>query len=128
MFEYQHLTPEERDHFVEHGWLKISNAIAPEYLSWLDNLWVRLGMDPNDKSTWTDEYIKLPRHREVPAAQFAPKAWDKMVELVGGIDKIDPNRESHYGDQLIINLGREDLVGGSHKPSDCNGWHTDNDW
>lgn len=127
MPEYKYLSPEERAHFLEHGWLKIENAIAPEYLSWVDNLWVRLGMDPNDKSTWTEEYLKLPRHREVPAAEFAPVAWNKMVEIAGGPDKIG-TRESHHGDQMIINFGREDLVGGSHKPEDCNGWHTDNDW
>jgi hypothetical protein len=125
---YTHLTKDERDHFVEHGWLRIVNAIAPEYLSWMDNLWVRMGIDPNDKSTWKDEYVKLPRHREVPAEQFAPEAWAKMCEIVGGEDKIDPVRERYYGDQMIINFGREDLVGKTHTYSDLQGWHTDNDW
>jgi hypothetical protein len=129
MIEYQHLTPEERAHFVEHGWLKIDNVIKPEYLhGWMENLWVRLGMDPNDKSTWTEEYTKLPRHREVRAEEFAPVAWAKMCELVGGENKIDPVRERYYGDQMIINFGREDLVGKTHEPHQLHGWHTDNDW
>lgn len=129
MLEYKHLTPEERAHFVEHGWLKIENAIAPQFLhGWMENLWVRLGMDPNDKSTWTEEYVKLPRHREVRCEEFCPQAWAKMCEIVGGEDKIDPVRERYYGDQFIINFGKEELKGGSHKPEDLKGWHTDNDW
>ncbi|BEJ12560.1 hypothetical protein CspHIS471_0210200 [Cutaneotrichosporon sp. HIS471] len=125
---YNHLSKEDREHFVQHGWLHIDNAIAPEYLSWVDNLWVRMGIDPNDKTTWTEEYVKLPRHREVPAEKFAPMAWAKMCEIVGGEDKIDPVRERYYGDQMIINFGREDLVGKTHNPRDLDGWHTDNDW
>lgn len=126
--QYNHLTEEERTHFVEHGWLKIENAIAPEYLSWVDNLWVRMGIDPNDKSTWTEEYVKLPRHREVLAEDFCPEAWAKMCEIVGGEDKIDPVRERYYGDQMIINFGKEEHIGKTHSPQDLDGWHTDNDW
>lgn len=129
MLEYKHLSQAERDHFVEHGWLKIENAIEPRYLTkWMENLWIRLGMDPNDKSTWNEEYVKLPRHREVPAEEFAPLAWAKMCEIVGGEDKIDPVRERFFGDQMIINFGRQDRVGQTHTPQELWGWHTDNDW
>ncbi|GMK55989.1 hypothetical protein CspeluHIS016_0210450 [Cutaneotrichosporon spelunceum] len=125
---YTHLTPAEAAHFLDHGWLRIPNAIAPEYLSWLDTLWVRLGMDGQDKTTWTEEYVKLPRHREVRAEDFCPTAWGKICELVGGEDRIDPMRERWYGDQFIVNFGRDDLVGTRHEPDELRGWHTDNDW
>lgn len=128
-FEYTHLSAEERAHFVEHGWLKIENAIAPRYLKeWMENLWVRLGMDPEDKTTWNEEYVKLPRHREVPAEEFAPVAWAKMCEIVGGEDRVDAVRERYYGDQMIINFGAEERVGKTHTPQELTGWHTDNDW
>lgn len=105
---YQHLTAQERAHFVEHGWLKVENAIKQEYLDgWTENMWTRLGWDPEDKSTWTETYVKLPRHREVLASDLCPKAWDKMVEIVGGEENIDPVRERYHGDQLIINFGSE---------------------
>lgn len=128
MPSYTHLTPDEAAHFVEHGWLRIPNAIAPQYLSWLDNMWVRLGMDPEDKSTWTDEYVKLPRHREVRCEEFCPAAWGKICEIVGGADKIDPVRERYYGDQFIINFGTVEGKGTTHAPDELKGWHTDNDW
>jgi len=94
---YTHLTPSERAHFLEHGWLKVSNAIAPQYItSWLSDLWVRLGWDEHDPSTWEEPYIKLPRHREARCEDFCPEAWGKMCELVGGEERIDEVRERWY--------------------------------
>ena len=76
---YNHLTPDERDHFVKHGWLKVENAIKKEFIDeWMSHLWDRLGWDENDKSTWDLDYLKMPRHKEVPVEQFCPEAWAKM--------------------------------------------------
>ena len=68
---------------------------------------MRLGWDENDKSTWEEEYVKMPRHREIPVQDFCPTAWEAMCELVGGEDKIDPVRERYHGDQFIINFGSD---------------------
>ncbi|KAM0460168.1 hypothetical protein ACHAPV_004957 [Trichoderma viride] len=126
---YQHLTSEECAHFVEHGWLKVENAIKPEYLhGWMENLWTRLGYDPEDKSTWKETYMKLPRHREVSVSEFCPDAWNKIIEIVGGEEKIDPIRERYHGDQFIINFGNEYWKTHEIPPTEATGWHTDNDW
>ena len=102
---YSHLTEQDRAFFLRHGWLRVPKSIQPKYIdAWMSDLWVRLGMDPNDKSTWTDEYLKLPRHREAPVQDVCPEAWAKMCELVGGDEMIDPVRERYYGDQHIINF------------------------
>jgi hypothetical protein len=75
------LTPEQIEHFVKHGWLKIPNAIDKKYLElWMSNLWTRLGWDKDDKTTWTDEYVKMPRHREVPVEELCPRAWEAACE------------------------------------------------
>lgn len=134
MRKYEHLTPEEREFFVTHGWLKVPGAIKQEYIdSWMSDLWVRLGYDEHDKFTWQEEYVKLPRHREVRCEDFCPEAWEKMVEIVGGEEVVDPVRERYYGDQFIINFGSEQRIkegkeGNIMSPSDLTGWHTDNDW
>lgn len=48
-YDYKVLSPEQRAHFVEHGWIKIENAINPKYIdAWMSDLWVRLGWDEND--------------------------------------------------------------------------------
>lgn len=127
---YKHLTSEDREHFLQHGWLKVTNAIDPKYFDlWMEDMWTRIGYDPNDKSTWHTEYLHLPRHREVRAEEFCPKAWEKIVEIVGGEDRIDPVRERYYGDAFIINFGNEEKTRQA-KPTDPRekGFHTDDDW
>lgn len=53
------LTPEQRAHFLEHGWVKIPKAIPPENIEkFAGDMWVRLGMDPNDITTWTEEKVR----------------------------------------------------------------------
>ena len=77
--EYQYLTEEERRHFVEHGWIKVSDAIKKEYMDdWMQYLWPRLGMDPNDQSTWHPKYVTMPPQHEVRNEELMPKAWNKM--------------------------------------------------
>ncbi|KAI0768809.1 hypothetical protein BD413DRAFT_561666 [Trametes elegans] len=127
--EYQHLTPEQCAHFLEHGWVKIRNAVKEEYLKqFTENVWVRLGYDPDDKSTWIEEKIHMPRHREVPTREFMPEAWGAMCELLGGEDKIDPTLFESCGDSLIVNLGAEQWEKAEIAPKDLGNWHIDGDW
>ncbi len=58
--EYKHLTPEQREQFLQHGWVKIPKAVKEEHLrAFTENVWVRLGYDPEDKSSWTKEKVAL---------------------------------------------------------------------
>lgn len=131
---YKHLSPEEVNHFLTKGWLCVPGAIKEEYIhKWMQDLWVRVGYDEHDRSTWHSEYLHLPRHREVPAEQFTPEAWDKIVEICGGGDRIDPVRERYYGDAFIINFGSSEKASqindsAPFRPQDLRGWHTDDDW
>ncbi|KAI8994061.1 hypothetical protein BD414DRAFT_271828 [Trametes punicea] len=127
--EFKYLTPEQREHFLEHGWVKIPKAVKEEYLkAFTENVWIRLGYDPNDKSTWTKEKIHMPRHREVPTREFMPKAWGAMCEVLGGEDRIDPTLFESCGDSLIVNLGSEEWVDKEIHPKDLGNWHIDGDW
>jgi hypothetical protein len=129
--KYKYLTPEDVEHFLTKGWLRVPGSIKEEYIDrWMQDLWVRIGYDEHDKSTWHTEYLHLPRHREVPAEEFAPEAWNKIVEIVGGEDRIHPIRERYYGDAFIINFGSEDKTTQEFdfQPQDKEGWHTDDDW
>ncbi|KAJ4167425.1 hypothetical protein NW754_011240 [Fusarium falciforme] len=128
---YKHLTPEDVQHFLHKGWLRVPNAIKEEYIEkWMKDLWTRIDYDENDKSTWHTEYLHLPRHREVSAEEFAPEAWNKIVEICGGEDRIDPVRERYYGDAFIINFGTADKAKEEpvFRPQERVGWHTDDDW
>ena len=47
------LSQDQIDFFMENGWLKLSNCFTREQADKLqETLWTRLGMDPNDMSTW----------------------------------------------------------------------------
>ena len=83
--KYQQLTPEEVDHFMQHGWVKLSDCFTQEQADNITaNLWTRLGMSPEDKSTWHTERINMPKHSTFAADKFAPKAWAAICDLVGG--------------------------------------------
>jgi hypothetical protein len=52
-----------------------------------------------------------------------------VLEVVGGIEKVDPVRERWFGDQMICNFGSEALKTSKEVPfNQLKGWHTDNDW
>jgi hypothetical protein len=77
--EYQYLSEDERKHFVEHGWLRVGNAINEDIMKdWMQYLWPRLGMNEHDMSTWNPEYVTMPPHHEVRNEDLCPKAWYKM--------------------------------------------------
>jgi len=127
---FKHLSQDDVDQFLEKGYVVLKNAIPEESLkSFLETVWVRLGMDEHDKSTWTKEEIHMPRHRCVHISDFAPKVWGAMSELMGGEDRVDYKTAS-WGDGFICNLGNpaydpNEVI----DPRDFGGtWHVDGDW
>ena len=67
-------TEEQIDFFMENGYVVIKSAFTREQAAQhTANMWVRLGLDPNDKTSWTQEKIHMPQHFEVPVSKFAPK-------------------------------------------------------
>lgn len=66
---------EDVDHFLEKGFIVIKGAFTKEKSEeWTKDVWVRLGLDPNNKSTWTKERIHMPDHKREAVETFAPKA------------------------------------------------------
>ncbi|KAG6820768.1 hypothetical protein H0H93_012032 [Arthromyces matolae] len=123
-------TEQQVDHFLDHGFVIIKNAFTEQQAAeWTANLWVRLGMDPTDRSTWNQERVHMPWHRRERVADFAPKAWDAIIDLLGGEDRIDEN-SSAWGDSFIVNLGTEELQKQTTrtKPQALDNWHVDGDF
>ena len=59
---------------MEDGFIVIKNGFTKEKAAeWTESIWVRLGLDPNDKSTWDKDRIHMPWHRRENVASFAPK-------------------------------------------------------
>jgi hypothetical protein len=67
-------TAKQADHFLEHGFVTIKSAFTKEKAAeWTQKIWIRLGLDSTDKSTWDRERIHMPSHRREEVALFAPK-------------------------------------------------------
>ncbi|KAL5498099.1 hypothetical protein ACEPAH_2229 [Sanghuangporus vaninii] len=128
--EYKVMTPDLRKQFLEKGWVKIEGAISlKDIKKFSDDVWIRLGYDPQDKSTWEKEKIHMPRHREVLMKDFSPKGWEAICEILGGEDRIDPTLFESFGDSLICNLGNPEWENKESIDARLLGnWHIDGDW
>jgi hypothetical protein len=104
------LTEGQKAQFLKHGFVKISQCFTrAQAADFTSTMWTRLGMDPNDKNTWTEEKTNMPWHHHVPVSEFSPKAWSAICQLLGGEDKISDRMEFRsWSDGFIVNLGRPD--------------------
>ncbi|KAL5482571.1 hypothetical protein ACEPAI_9165 [Sanghuangporus weigelae] len=128
--KYEQLTQEDVDFFMHKGYVVIKKAFSEEKVEeWTKTVWTRLGMDPNDKSTWTNEKVHMPWHRREPVQTFAPKAWAAIKDLLGGEERIAPDG-ALWGDNFIVNLGAPQHEGKDKyiHPSDLDNWHVDGDF
>ncbi len=61
---------------MANGYLIVKQAFSREKAAeFTRDMWVRLGIDPNDKETWPRdrERIHMPAHIHEPVATFAPR-------------------------------------------------------
>lgn len=67
-------TAEQVVFFLENGYVVIKQAFTKEKAAeWTKTMWIRLGLDPTDKTTWDRERIHMPWHKKEEVATFAPK-------------------------------------------------------
>jgi len=127
--QYEEVTPEQIEHFLAHGWVRIPACFTREQAENLTStIWTRLGYSPTDKATWLREKINMPGHTRWPLQSFAPKAWRAICDLLGGEDRIDPESAT-WGDGWIINLGKDEYESWpSVNPRELDNWHVDGDF
>ena len=71
---YFSLPAEDVEFFLQNGYIVIKHAFSRDKaVDWSKDIWVRLGMDPKDKSTWTRERIHMPWHKREPVSVFSPR-------------------------------------------------------
>lgn len=123
------LTEEQRQHFLDHGFLKVENCFSREAAAeFTASIWTRMGASPDDPSTWPTEKTNMPGHSIIPIEEFAPKAYDAIAEVLGGEDRL-AEWSKVWSDRWIINFGRPEF-----KPTDpidfrsLTDWHNDGNW
>ncbi len=121
------LDSDQVEHFLARGFVTLPGCFEPARVpGWLDTAWRRLGVDPQDPSTWTEPRVHLSAQDWMDAAELAPAAYRGACELVGGPDRIDlPWR---WTNSFIANLGV-----GADRPfqppsAQVPGWHKDGDF
>ncbi|KAH8804506.1 hypothetical protein F5884DRAFT_822555 [Xylogone sp. PMI_703] len=125
--KYEFLSAEQIDHFMKYGWVSIPQCFTKEQAGeWTKDIWTRLGYDKNDPSTWILEKINMPSLNNIDVREFAPKAWGAICELCGGEDRIK-DISSKWGDNFIVNFGKEKLKGRIVGPRELDNWHVDGD-
>jgi len=126
--KYQHLTDEQVDHFMDRGYVVLKGAFTKvQAADWTKDLWIRVALDPNDKTTWTTERLHLPALRRQKVKDFCPKAWGAICDLLGGEDRID-EYSSSWGDSFILNLGAPQYENQRVTPKELDNWHSDGDF
>ena len=139
---------EQVEFFLQNGYVVIKQAFTREKAAeWMKSMWIRLGVDPNDKATWTEERVHMPVQSRQAVSTFAPKvnhqydigrslkltvygykAWEAIKELLGGEERID-EQASTWGDSFIVNFGTPECEGApSPDPKDLTNWHVDGDF
>jgi hypothetical protein len=79
------LTPDQIDHFIDHGYLKLENAFPADLArQGRQELWARIGLSPDAPHTWTQPVIRVPSMSTPVFVQAANtpalhKAYDALV-------------------------------------------------
>jgi len=120
------LSSADLDHFRQYGYVTIPDAfprdVADKHAA---RCYQRLGIDPDDRSTWTQERIHMGGSEYVNVREFAPKVFEAMGRLLGP-DRI--NGEPRWSDHYIVNLAERWDKPWIPAGPDAPGWHKDGDF
>ena len=139
MSSYKVLNDEQVQSFLDKGYLVVHDAVDLSIANrWIDDTYDRLGYDKNNPSTWVKGLIHMDHKNQMPVRDVAPKAWDALMDVIGGEDRLETqvmklNTSGHFStinswlwsDAFIINFNR-----GADQPwqppsPNVGGWHKD---
>ena len=137
MSHYRVLTDAQVESFVDKGYLVVKDCIDFTLANeWIDGGFRRLGYDRSDPATWQKDIIWMKHANEMPVRRMAPRAWDAILDVVGGEHRLEtivrlppeglyPVNSFNWNDAFIANFRR-----GADKPwqppsPQSEGWHKD---
>lgn len=138
MGAYRVLTDEQVQSFLDKGYLVVRDCLDMSVANrWIDEAYERLGYDKRNPATWVKDIVWLDHKNQMPVREIAPKAWDAILDVVGGEDRLETQvmriTGGHFtsinsfiwSDAFIVNFHR-----GADKPwqppsPQVGGWHKD---
>lgn len=126
-----YLTPADIEQFVTQGFVHLKDCFdcSPGTLAhkWVEDTWVRNGLDKQDMSTWPIGKIHMPGTEHIAAQEMAPHAVEAILDLCGGADRIVGDQIT-WGNGFIANYGYGRDQEWEAPSADQNGWHKDGDF
>jgi ectoine hydroxylase-related dioxygenase (phytanoyl-CoA dioxygenase family) len=138
MNNYKVLTEAQIQSFLDKGYLVVKDCLDTAIANrWIDEAYERLGYDKHNPSTWQKDIIWMDHKNQLPVRELAPKAWDVILEVVGGEERLEPKvmqidskhfstiNSSIWSDAFIVNFHK-----GADQPwqppsAKVSGWHKD---
>lgn len=119
------LTNEEVEHFLEHGYVHVRNAIPREIaMEEVKKRFAENGMDADRPETWTGGPLKsMKGNRAWPAQEIAPRFWGAACELLGGVERLN-NPTLPIDNGMTANLNEAEGKPWV-EPGITAGWHKD---
>jgi hypothetical protein len=135
---YRVLTDVQVQRFLDDGYLVVHDCVDLDLAGrWIDQAYARLGYDRDDPGTWAKEIIWMDHANRAPVREIAPKAWDAILDVVGGEDRIETQvmglgpghfttiNSFEWSDAFIVNFRN-----GADRPwqppsAAAGGWHKD---
>ena len=120
----QILNNTQHEHFLNHGYVVVPNAIPAERVEQWQNLaWQRLNYNREDSSTWLKERVHLSPSRAVNLEDFAPRAFDAIGEVCGGSERLQ--QPLFWADVFVCNLAEGATRAWEPPSAQSEGWHKD---
>jgi hypothetical protein len=138
MSKYKVLTETQIQGFLDKGYLVVQDCLNLDIANqWIDEAYERLGYDKHNPASWEKDIVWIDHKNQLPIRDIAPKAWDALLDVIGGEDKLEPQimqiESKHFStinsfiwsDAFIINFHK-----GADQPwqapsAKVGGWHKD---
>lgn len=90
MSHYRVLSDEQVQSFLDKGYLIVKDCLDRRIANrWIEEAYDRLGYDAHDPRTWTKDIVWMDHKNMLPVREIAPKAWDAILDVVGGEDRLE---------------------------------------
>jgi ectoine hydroxylase-related dioxygenase (phytanoyl-CoA dioxygenase family) len=135
---YKVLTEEQVQSFLGKGYLVIHDCLDTTIANrWIDEAYERLGYDKDNPATWQKDIIWMDHKNQLPVRELAPKAWDAILDVVGGEDRLESQVmqiESKHFSTIDSSIWSDAFIVNFHKGADqpwqppsakVGGWHKD---
>ncbi len=121
------LSESEKKQFIEDGYIVVESAFDvdhPTIAKWIEDNWGRCGLDPCAPESWPGK-VHLPGDDKLLFKEIAPVAYEKVIALLGGEERMGYDLYLHNGFVNNFAMGRDepwkDLKASG-------GWHVDGDF